>query len=132
MEYIYSSVDYQHSSNICIWSIYIHQLIWYSRNCGSYYDFHESGLLVTNKLLNQWFLVVKFESSLVGIPLPNVCVTKHNGYVPFVVINISGPFPHSWLITGFLTRLTCHFWIRNCLPFWITQVHCRIVVGFVL
>ena len=35
----------------------------------------------------------------------NICVTNDNGYVPLVV-NTSRFFPCSWLITGFITRLT--------------------------
>jgi len=35
----------------------------------------------------------------------NICVTNDHGYVP-LVLNTSRSFPHSWLITGFLTRLT--------------------------
>ena len=35
----------------------------------------------------------------------NICVTNYHGYVLFVV-SISRSFPHSWLITGFVTRLT--------------------------
>jgi hypothetical protein len=38
-----------------------------------------------------------------GWPLWNICVTNDHGYVPLVV-NTS--FPHSWLSTGFVTRLT--------------------------
>jgi len=37
-------------------------------------------------------------------PLWNICVTNDHGYVPLVV-NTSRIFPHSWLITGFVTRL---------------------------
>ena len=40
-----------------------------------------------------------------GWPLWNICVTNGHGYVPLVV-NTSREFPHSWLITGFVTRLT--------------------------
>jgi hypothetical protein len=40
-----------------------------------------------------------------GWPLWNICVTNDNGYVP-LVINTSRSFPHSWSITGFVTRLT--------------------------
>ena len=42
-----------------------------------------------------------------GWPLWNtcICVTNDHGYVPLVV-NTSRSFPHSWFITGFLTRLT--------------------------
>jgi hypothetical protein len=35
----------------------------------------------------------------------NICVTNDHGYVP-LVINTSRSFPHSRLITGFVTRLT--------------------------
>ena len=38
-------------------------------------------------------------------PLWNICVTNDHGYVPLVV-NTSRSFPHSRLITGFVTRLT--------------------------
>jgi hypothetical protein len=40
-----------------------------------------------------------------GWPLWNICVTHDHRYVPLVV-NISRSFPHSRLITGFVTRLT--------------------------
>jgi len=43
---------------------YISQMIRYSRACGSYQDFLDRGLLLTRKLLNQWFLLVKLKSSL--------------------------------------------------------------------
>ena len=45
------------------YGLYISQLIRYSRACGSYHDF-DRGLLLTKKLLNQGFLLVKFQSSL--------------------------------------------------------------------
>ena len=38
-------------------------------------------------------------------PLWNICVTNDHGYVPLVVHN-SRSFPHSWLNTGFIARLT--------------------------
>ena len=40
-----------------------------------------------------------------GWPLRNICVTSDHGYVPLVVNN-SRPFPHAWLVTGLVTRLT--------------------------
>jgi len=43
-----------------------------------------------------------------GWPLWNICVTNDNGYVQLVV-NTSRSFPHSWLITRFVTRLT--WWV---------------------
>jgi hypothetical protein len=42
---------------------YISQMIRYSRACGSYQDFLDRGLLLTRKLLNQGFLLVKLKSS---------------------------------------------------------------------
>jgi hypothetical protein len=41
--------------------VYISQLIRYSKACGSYQDFLERGLLLTRKLLNQGFLIVKLK-----------------------------------------------------------------------
>jgi hypothetical protein len=83
----------------CIWSIYISQLIRYSRACGSYHDFLDRGLLLTRKLLNQRFLLDKLKvlcsPPRLGWPLWNICVTNDNGHVPLVV-NTSQAFPHSW------------------------------------
>jgi hypothetical protein len=45
-------------------SVYISQLIRYSRACGSYQDFLDRGLLLTRQLLDQGFLSVKLKSSL--------------------------------------------------------------------
>jgi hypothetical protein len=44
--------------------VHISQLIQYSRACGSHHDFHDRGLLLTRKLLNQGFLLVKLKSLL--------------------------------------------------------------------
>ena len=41
------------------YGIYISQIILYSIACGSYQDFFDRGLLLTRKLLNQVFLLVK-------------------------------------------------------------------------
>ena len=46
------------------YEVYISQLIGYSRACCSYQDFLDRGLLLTRKLLNQGFLLVKLKSSL--------------------------------------------------------------------
>ena len=43
---------------------YISPLIGYSIACGSYFNFLDRGLLLTRKLLNQGFLVIKLKSSL--------------------------------------------------------------------
>jgi hypothetical protein len=70
-------------------------------------------LLLTKKILNQGFLLVKLKSSLWKfygrhhdlVDHCGICVTNDHGYVPLVV-NISWSFPHSWHITEFITRLT--------------------------
>jgi hypothetical protein len=43
------------------YGVYIYQMIRYSRACGSYLDFLDRGLLLTRKLLNQGFLLVKLK-----------------------------------------------------------------------
>jgi hypothetical protein len=67
------------------------------------------------KLLNQEFLLVKLKSSLLKLYgrhhnlvdryIWNICVANDHRCVPLVV-NTSRSFPRSWLITGFVTRLT--------------------------
>ena len=47
-----------------LYGVYISQLIRYSRACISYHDFLDRGLLLTRKLLNQEFQMVKLKSSL--------------------------------------------------------------------
>jgi hypothetical protein len=46
------------------YGVCISQLIRYSRACGSYQDFLDRRLLLTRKLLDQGFLLVKLKSSL--------------------------------------------------------------------
>ena len=46
------------------YEVYISQLIRHSRACGSYQDFLDIGLLLTRKLLNHGFALVKLKSSL--------------------------------------------------------------------
>ena len=87
------------------YGVYISQMIRYSRACGSYQDFRDRGLLLTMKLLNQGFLLVKLKSSLRKIygrhhdlvDRYGISVTNDHGYVPLVV-STSRSFPHSWLI----------------------------------
>ena len=45
------------------YGVYISQLIRYSRAYGSYQDFLDRGLMLTRKLLNQGFLLVKLKAS---------------------------------------------------------------------
>jgi hypothetical protein len=66
--------------------------------------FLDRELLPTRKLLNQGFLLVKLPPRL-GWPLWNICVINDHEYVPLVV-STSQSFPRSWLISGFVTRLT--------------------------
>ena len=46
------------------YGVYISQMMRYSRACGSYQDFLDRGLVLTRKVLNQRFLLVKLKSSL--------------------------------------------------------------------
>ena len=46
------------------YGVYTSQMIRYSRACSSYQDFLDIGLLLTRKLLNQGFPLVKLKSSL--------------------------------------------------------------------
>jgi hypothetical protein len=102
------------------YGVYISQLIRYSRACGSYQDFLDRWLLLSKKLLNQGFLLVKLKS-------------YDHGYAPLVV-STSRSFPRSWLITGFVTRLTRRVSLveQELSPFRSTWVHPRFLVGFVL
>ena len=83
-----------------------------SRACGSYQDFLDRGLLLTWKLLNQGFLLVKLKSSLRKfygrhhdlVDRYGISVTNDHGYVPLVV-NTSLSFPYSRLITRLTRRV---------------------------
>ena len=57
------------------YGIYISQLIRYSRAYGSYQDFLDRGLLLTRKLLDQGFLLVKLKSSL------RKCYGRHHDWL---------------------------------------------------
>jgi len=57
------------------YGVYIFQLIRYPRACGSYHDFLDRGLLLTRKLLNQWFLLIKLKSLL------RKFYVRHHGFV---------------------------------------------------
>ena len=55
------------------YEVYITLVIRYSRACGSYRDFLNMGPLLTRKLLNQEFLVVKLKASF-----RKLCDRHHN------------------------------------------------------
>ena len=64
-------------------------------------------LLLTRKLLNQGFLLVKLKSSLRKIyGCHHDLVGRYGISVSPLVVNTSRSFPHSRLITGFVTRIT--------------------------
>jgi hypothetical protein len=85
------------------YGVYISELIRYSRACGSYQEFLDRELLLTRKLLNQGFLLVKLKSSLRKlygrhhdlVDRYGISVSQNDhGYVPLVV-NTSRSFPRS-------------------------------------
>ena len=75
------------------YGVYISQLIRYSRACISYHDFLDRGLLLTRKLLNQKFQMVKLQSSVCKfyrrhhelIDRYGISLTGDGGYDPIVV-----------------------------------------------
>ena len=119
-----------------LWNLHLYeyvatfrQLIRYSGAYGSYQDFLDRGLVLTRKLLNQWFLLVKLKSSLRKFyerhhDLVNryVSQTTRDVLHKSLVVSTCCFFPHSFLIPGFVTR-RCHLWSRNWLPFRSTWVH---------
>ena len=120
----------------------ISQLMWYSIACDSYHEFFNPGLLLTRKLLNHGFLLVKLKSSLWMFysrhyDLVNhyrIFVTYDHGYVLFVVITIFS-FPHSWLITRFVTRVMSQVPLlvsSKSLTSGSPRVHPQFFVGIVL
>ena len=96
-------------------------------------------LLLTRKLLNQGFLLVKLKSSLRKfysrhhdlVDRYGISVTNDHGYAPLVV-STSRSFPCAWLITGFVTRLTRRVSLveQELPPFRSTWFHPRFLVGF--
>jgi hypothetical protein len=74
------------------YGVYISQLIRYSRACGSYQDFIDRGLLLTRKLLNQGFLLVKLKSSL------RKFYGRHHDLVDRYGISVSQTLSGSFLI----------------------------------
>jgi hypothetical protein len=83
--------------------VYISQLIRYSTDCGSYQDFLDSGLLLTRKLLNQVFLLIKLKSSLRKfcgrhhdlVDRYGISVSQMTTYIFHFVVKTSWSFPHS-------------------------------------
>jgi hypothetical protein len=65
------------------YGVYISQLIRYFGDCGSYMDFLDRGLLLTRKLLNRRFLLVKLKSSL------QMFYDRHHDFVDHYGIYVS-------------------------------------------
>jgi hypothetical protein len=94
------------------YGVYISQMIRYSRAYSFYHDFLDRGLLLTRKLLNQEFLLVKLKSSLRKFygrhydlinrydnlchKWSQICSTCRKHFPPIL---------HAWRITGFVTRV---------------------------
>jgi hypothetical protein len=83
-------------------------LIRYSRACGSYQDFLDRGLLLTGSYWSKGSSWLSWSHHLRSLPwlrwpIWNIYVTNDHGYVPRVV-STSSSFPHSWLITGIVTK----------------------------
>ena len=100
-------------------------IIYMQRLCGRYIYVHLSPVIVvvphqTLTLVTQrsFYSIVVSNAYCVAFlcwlssppwldwPLWNICVTNDHGYAPLVVVNTSRSFPHSWLVNGFVTRLT--------------------------
>ena len=65
------------------YGVYLSQMIRYYITCGSYKDILDRGLLLTRKLLNQEFLLVKLKSSLLK------CYGRHHDLVDRYGISLS-------------------------------------------
>ena len=88
------------------YGVYIPQLIRYSRACGSYQDFLDIGLLLTRKLLDQGFLLVKLMSSL------RKFYGRYHDLVDHYGISVSqittDMFHLSLILTSLSSVMTCH------------------------
>ena len=122
----------------CNISLYISQLIRDSKTCCSYYDFLYKRLLLTRKLLNQGFLMVKLKASFRKFygrryDLRNIYFYK-SPWICFVCHNpnpvLSSLMTNHWVYNKGNT--TSQLWSRNCptLPEHLNTS--QFLVGFVL
>ena len=82
---------------VCV-SVYLLDLffsVWFPRICSKQGSTHFEFITSTILRSPPWL----------GWPLRNICVPNDHGYVSLVV-STSRSFPRSWLITGYVTRLT--------------------------
>ena len=102
-----------HSSSTCIWSIYLSVDTIFQSLC--FLSGFPWWRVAANKEATEPRVPLGYVEVItpkvlrsppwLGWPIWNICITNDHGYVPLVV-NTSRSFPHSWLITGFVTRLT--------------------------
>ena len=94
------------------YGVYISQLIRNSRACGSYHDFLDRGLLLTRKVLNQGFLVVKLKSLHRNLTVAIITWLTVAEYACHKISRICSVHRNhnpilSSVITGFETRAGC-------------------------
>ena len=94
-----------------VYWVYMCQLIRYSWACGSYQNVLDRGLLLTRRLQNHGLLLTMLKSSLrmfYGRRHDLIChyETSVSQITTCEQISTSRSFLHSWLITGFVSRVT--------------------------
>jgi len=105
-------------------------------NCGSYHDFLDRGLLLTMKLLNKRFYWSSWSHHFESFTIATMTWLTVMEYLchKWPRICSTCPFAYSWLINGFVTRVTRYVpLVKQELP--ILQEHTSsppILVGFVL
>ena len=90
-----------------------------------YYSRSSNSKTSSTLVLNFFKIHVTVVTTIWLTAMEYICVTNDHGYVPLVV-STSRSLSHSWLATGFVTKLT------RRVPFRSTWVHPRFSVGFVL
>ena len=88
-------------------------LIRYSEACGSYHDFLNRELLLRRQILKKGLLVFKLSPHLESFTVITMTWLTNTEYLChrwpwlcFVMVITIRSFPHSWLITEFVTRVT--------------------------
>ena len=106
------------------YGVYISQLIRYSRACGSYQDFLDRRLLLTRKLLNQGFLLVKLKSSLRKFYGRHHDLVDVMEYLLTLPEHLSSPPVFSGVrVTRSLVLYVC--FVDRCLSFYnFSFIHC--------
>ena len=90
------------------YGVYISQMIRYSKACSSYQDFLDRGLLLAGKLLNQWFLLIKWKSLLRKfygrhhdlVDRYGISVSEMTTYMFHLSLTLLGPFLIHDLLPG--------------------------------